>query len=83
MQKIMPFLWLDNQAEEAAHFYTSLFKDAKVVNTTPGPEGKVMSVTFQLEGQDFMALNGGPQFTFTEAISFFVKCETQEEVDAL
>ena len=83
MQKIMPFLWFDNQAEEAAHFYTSLFKDAKVVSTTPGPEGTVMSVTFQLEGQDFMALNGGPQFTFTEAISFFVKCETQEEVDAL
>ncbi len=83
MQKIIPFLWFDNQAEEAAHFYTSLFKDAKVVSTMPGPEGKVMSVTFQLEGQDFMALNGGPQFTFTEAISFFVRCETQEEVDAL
>jgi predicted 3-demethylubiquinone-9 3-methyltransferase (glyoxalase superfamily) len=83
MQKIIPFLWFDNQAEEAAHFYTSLFKDAKVVSTMPGPEGKVMSVTFQLEGQDFMALNGGPQFTFTEAISFFVRCETQEEIDAL
>lgn len=83
MQKITPFLWFDHQAEEAAHFYTSLFQDAKIVNTVLGPEGTAMSVTFQLEGQDFMALNGGPQFTFTEAISFFVKCETQEKVDEL
>ena len=83
MQKIIPFLWFDHQAEEAAHFYTSLFQDAKIVSTVLGPEGTVMSVAFQLEGQDFMALNGGPQFTFTEAISFFVRCETQEEVDAL
>jgi predicted 3-demethylubiquinone-9 3-methyltransferase (glyoxalase superfamily) len=83
MQKIIPFLWFDHQAEEAAHFYTSLFQDAKIVSTVLGPEGTVMSVTFQLEGQDFMALNGGPQFTFTEAISFFVKCETQEKVDEL
>ncbi|GHO63428.1 VOC family protein [Ktedonobacter sp. SOSP1-52] len=83
MQKITPFLWFDNQAEEAAHFYTSLFKDAKVVSITPGPDGTVMSVMFQLEGQDFLALNGGPQFAFTEAISFFVKCQTQEEVNEL
>ncbi len=83
MQKIVPYLWFNTQAEEAAHFYTSLFQDAEVLSATPGPDGKVMSATFQLEGQEFIALNGGPEFTFTEAVSFFVKCETQEEVDRL
>jgi predicted 3-demethylubiquinone-9 3-methyltransferase (glyoxalase superfamily) len=90
MQKIVPFLWFeDSKAEEAANFYTSIFRNSKIVNTVqygeagPGPEGSVMSVTFQLEGQDFYALNGNPQFKFTEAISLFVNCETQEEVDEL
>ena len=89
MQKIIPFLWFDNQAEEAMNFYTSIFKNSKILNINrygeggPGEEGTVMSVTFQLEGQEFYALNGGPQFKFTEAISFFVNCETQEEVDEL
>jgi len=89
MQKITPFLWFNDQAEEAMHFYTSIFKNSKVGQISrygkggPGPEGKVMSATFQLEGQEFMALNGGPLFKFTEAISFFVNCETQEEVDEL
>jgi predicted 3-demethylubiquinone-9 3-methyltransferase (glyoxalase superfamily) len=89
MQKITPFLWFDGKAEEAARFYISLFKNSKVGTVTrygeagPGPKGSVMSVTFQLEGQEFFALNGGPQFKFTPAISFFVTCETQQEVDAL
>jgi predicted 3-demethylubiquinone-9 3-methyltransferase (glyoxalase superfamily) len=89
MQKITPFLWFDGKAEEAANFYTSIFKNSKVGRITrygeagPEPKGTAMSVTFQLEGQEFMALNGGPQFKFTEAISFFVNCETQEEVDDL
>ena len=89
MQKITPFLWFDGKAEEAANFYTSIFKNSKVGRITrygeagPGPKGTAMSVTFQIEGQEFMALNGGPQFKFTEAISFFVNCETQEEVDDL
>lgn len=89
MQKIIPFLWFDGQAEEAAEFYTSIFKNSKILDTMhygksgPGPEGTVMSATFQLEGQEFIALNGGPQFKFTEAISFFVNCKTQEEVDEL
>lgn len=89
MQKITPFLWFDDQAEEAINFYVSIFKNSKVVSITrygdevPGPKGKVMTATFQLDGQEFMALNGGPQFKFTEAISFFVNCETQEEVDEL
>jgi len=90
MQKIVPFLWFeDSKAEEAAKFYTSIFKNSKIVNTVrygksgPGPEGSVMSITFQLEGQDFYALNGNPQFKFTEAISLFVNCDTQEEVDQL
>lgn len=89
MQKIIPFLWFDSQAEEAGKFYTSIFKNSKIGRisrygeTGPGPEGTVMSVTFQLEGQDFYALNGGPQFTFSPAISFFVNCETQEEIDEL
>jgi predicted 3-demethylubiquinone-9 3-methyltransferase (glyoxalase superfamily) len=89
MQKIVPFLWFDNQAEEAANFYTSIFKNSKVLNIArygeagPRPAGTVMTVTFQLDGQEFTALNGGPEFKFTEAISFFVNCETQEEVDRL
>lgn len=81
MQKIIPFLWFDNQAEEAMNFYASIFKNSRVLNATSGPDGKVMSAIFELEGQKFMALNGGPQFKFTEALSFFVNCETQEEVD--
>ena len=89
MQKITPFLWFDGKAEEAMNFYTSIFKTSKIGRITrygdagPGPKGAVMSGTFQLDGQEFMALNGGPQFKFTEAISFFVNCETQEEVDEL
>lgn len=91
MHKISPFLWFESQAEEAMRFYTSVFKNSKVVNVNrygeagPGPEGSVMSATFELEGQQFLALNGGPQpgFTFSPAISFFVSCETQEEVDDL
>lgn len=92
-QKIIPHLWFDNQAEEAAKFYISIFKNSKIVNVTrygeAGAEvsgrrkGTVMTVTFQLEGQEFIALNGGPHFTFSPAISFFVNCETQEEVDEL
>jgi predicted 3-demethylubiquinone-9 3-methyltransferase (glyoxalase superfamily) len=89
MQKITPFLWFNDNAEEAMNFYTSVFKNArpgKIIrygSAGPGKEGSVMSVTFQLEGQEFMALNGGPHFTFTPAISLFVNCETQEEVDEL
>lgn len=89
MQKITPFLWFDDKAEEAMDFYTSVFKNSKVLSVMrygkagPGTEGTVMSATFQLEGQEFIVLNGGPQFTFTPAISFFVNCETQEEVDEL
>jgi len=89
MQKIVTFLWYDTQAEEAANFYVSLFKNSKIGQIArygeagPGPKGSVMSVTFQLEGQDFYALNGGPHFKFTPAISLFVNCKTQEEVDQL
>lgn len=83
MQKIIPFLWFDNNAEEAINFYVSIFKNSKVLSNTPGPDGKVLTATFQLEGQTFYALNGGPRFKFTEAISLFVNCETQEEVDEL
>ena len=89
MQKITPFLWFDHQAEEAMNFYVSIFKNSKAGKITrygdggPGPKGTVMSVTFELEGQQFMALNGGPLFHFTEAISLFVNCETQQEVDEL
>jgi len=89
MQKITPFLWFDGKAEEAANFYTSIFKSSKMKNVVrygeagPGPKGTVMSATFELEGQDFIALNGGPHFTFSPAISFFVNCETQQEVDDL
>ena len=87
MQKITPFLWFDDKAEEAANFYVSIFKNSKVGSVTrygeagPGPKGTVMIATFQLDGQEFIALNGGPHFKFTEAISFVVNCETQEEVD--
>jgi predicted 3-demethylubiquinone-9 3-methyltransferase (glyoxalase superfamily) len=77
MQKITPFLWFDNQAEEAANFYISVFKNSKITSNTP------MMVTFELDGQPLMALNGGPAFKFSEAISLFVNCETQQEVDEL
>ena len=83
MKKITPFLWFDDQAEQAMRFYVSVFKNSKVLSVSPGPNGKAMSVTFELEGQAFMALNGGPQFKFTEAISLFVSCKTQDEVDEL
>ena len=89
MQKINPFLWFDGKAEEAMNFYVSIFKNSKVLRVTrygeagPGPKGTVMSATFQLDGQEFFALNGGPLFTFSPAISFFVNCETQQEVDEL
>src|SRR5262245_5329068 len=88
-QKITTFLWFDKEAEEAAHFYISIFGNSKVLNIArygdagPGPKGTVMAVTFQLEGQEFVALNGGPQFKFTEAISLVVNCESQKEVDEL
>jgi predicted 3-demethylubiquinone-9 3-methyltransferase (glyoxalase superfamily) len=87
MQKIVTFLWFDNQAEEAMNHYVSIFKNSKVLNVSrygdagPGKKGSVMTCTFQLEGQEFIALNGGPLFKFTEAISLFVNCESQEEVD--
>jgi len=87
MQKISPFLWFDGNAEEAADFYVSLFKGSKILKIArygeagPGPAGAVMVVNFQIEGQDFIALNGGPLFKFTEAISFVINCQTQEEVD--
>ncbi|MEW6682445.1 MAG: VOC family protein [Nitrospirota bacterium] len=93
MQKITPFLWFDHQAEEAAKFYVSIFKHSKIgkvarygeagAKASGRPQGSVMTVAFQLEGQDFIALNGGPQFKFTEAISLSVDCKTQEEVDEL
>ena len=88
MQKITPFLWFDNQAEEAVNFYISIFKNSKINEKTyytgeepMGKKGSVMSVVFELNGQEFVALNGGPQFKFTEAISFSIACETQEEID--
>jgi predicted 3-demethylubiquinone-9 3-methyltransferase (glyoxalase superfamily) len=87
MQKITPFLWFNDKAEEAMKFYVSIFKNSKVVTVTrygdagPGPKGSVMTAAFQLDGQDFVALNGGPQFTFSPAISFVINCQTQEEVD--
>jgi predicted 3-demethylubiquinone-9 3-methyltransferase (glyoxalase superfamily) len=87
MQKITTFLTFNDQAEEAINFYTSIFDNSKIVNTTrygdagPGPKGSLMSATFELAGQQFMALNGGPSFTFAQGISLFVSCETQEEVD--
>jgi predicted 3-demethylubiquinone-9 3-methyltransferase (glyoxalase superfamily) len=88
-QKITTFLWFDGNAEEAANHYTSIFKNSKVLNVArygdagPGPKGAVMTVNFQLEGQEFIALNGGPHFKFTEAISLLVNCDTQKEVDEL
>jgi predicted 3-demethylubiquinone-9 3-methyltransferase (glyoxalase superfamily) len=86
-QKITTFLWFDNNAEEAVNFYVSVFKNSKVLSTTrygeigPGPKGTIMTINFQLDGQEFNALNGGPQFKFTEAVSLVVHCQTQEEVD--
>jgi predicted 3-demethylubiquinone-9 3-methyltransferase (glyoxalase superfamily) len=88
-QKIKTFLWFDANAEEAANHYVSIFKNSKILNVTrygdagPGPKGSVMTVNFQLEGQEFIALNGGPHFKFTEAISLLVNCDTQQEVDEL
>jgi predicted 3-demethylubiquinone-9 3-methyltransferase (glyoxalase superfamily) len=87
MPKISPFLWYDTQAEEAANFYIKIFKNSKILNITrygeagPGPKGSVMTIEFTLDGQEFIALNGGPHFKFNEAISFSVDCKTQEEVD--
>ena len=89
MQKITPYLWFDGQAEEAANYYTAIFDNSRILDVQrygeggPGPEGTAMVVTFELEGQQFIALNGGPEFHFTEAISFYVSCQTQDEVDAL
>jgi predicted 3-demethylubiquinone-9 3-methyltransferase (glyoxalase superfamily) len=89
MQKITPCLWFDHQAEEAARFYTSIFKNSRIDRIThhgeggPRPKGNVLSVSFQLDGQEFLALNGGPQFKFTEAVSFIVNCQTQREVDRM
>ncbi len=86
-QKITPFLWFDKQAEEAAQFYVSIFKNSKILHVSrygdagPGPKGSVMVVNFQLAGQEFTALNGGPLFKFSEAFSFVVNCENQQEVD--
>ena len=83
MQKITPFLWFDGQAEEAANFYISLFPNSKIIHITPGPDNKAMWVSFELAGQTFYALNGGPQYKFTEAISLFVDCLDQAEVNDL
>jgi predicted 3-demethylubiquinone-9 3-methyltransferase (glyoxalase superfamily) len=87
MGKITPFLWFDGKAEEAANFYVSVFENAKILNVSrysedsPGPAGTVMTVSFELEGQEFVALNGGPHYTFTPAVSFLIDCKTQAEVD--
>ena len=87
MQTITPFLWFDSNAEEAVQFYTSIFKDSKVISSTrygdagPGPKGSLMTCQFQIAGQEFTALNGGPQFKFTEAVSFLITCRDQQEVD--
>lgn len=87
MQKIVPSLWFDNQAEEAVKFYTSIFKNSRITEVMrygeagPGPAGSILSMIFQLDGEEFMAINGGPHFTFTPAISLFVHCKNQEEVD--
>ena len=89
LQKITPFLWFDDNAEEAAGFYVSLFKDSRIVTRSrygesgPGPQGSVIAIAFELEGQDFVALNAGPQFKFNEAMSLYANCETQEEIDHL
>jgi predicted 3-demethylubiquinone-9 3-methyltransferase (glyoxalase superfamily) len=88
-QKITPFLWFDNNAEEAVNFYLSIFKNSKITSVArygeagPGPKGAVMTVAFELDGQNFVALNGGPHFTFSPAISFFVNCQSQQEIDEL
>jgi predicted 3-demethylubiquinone-9 3-methyltransferase (glyoxalase superfamily) len=82
-KKITPFLWFDHQAEDAMRFYASIFKNSEVLEVTPGPGGQAMSVRFRLEDQEFIALNAGPMYKFTEAISLFVNCETQAEVDEL
>jgi predicted 3-demethylubiquinone-9 3-methyltransferase (glyoxalase superfamily) len=82
MPKITPFLWFDTQAEEAMHLYASIFKDSKILSINRA-QGRVMSVLFELEGQQFMALNAGPMYKFSEAVSFFVGCETQAEIDDL
>lgn len=81
MPKITPFLWFDGQAEEAANFYCGIFKNSRVESVIPGPGGKSFGVTFALDGQRFMAIDGGPMFKFTEAISMYVSCEDQAEVD--
>jgi predicted 3-demethylubiquinone-9 3-methyltransferase (glyoxalase superfamily) len=81
MQKVTPFLWFDQQAEDAARFYVSVFKDGKVGKPMSGPDGKVMVVPFEIQGQEFTALNGGPRFKFNESVSFVVHCEDQKEVD--
>ena len=87
MQRITPFLWFDNNAEEAANYYVSVFKNSQVHRVVrygeagPGPAGSVMTVEFELDGREFVGLNGGPQFKFTEAVSFTVRCDTQEEID--
>jgi predicted 3-demethylubiquinone-9 3-methyltransferase (glyoxalase superfamily) len=89
MQKVTPFLWFDGKAQEAANFYVSVFKNAKIVSPmrtgggAPSPEAKIMSVTFEIDGRQFIAFNGGPHFTFSPAISLFVRCETQSEIDEL
>ena len=89
LQKITPFLWFDHEAEEAARFYTTVFENSRIEAVTrygesgPGPKGSVMTVAFELDGQKFVALNGGPAFKFTEAISFVVNCENQQEVDEM
>jgi predicted 3-demethylubiquinone-9 3-methyltransferase (glyoxalase superfamily) len=83
MKKITPFLWFDTQAEEAMNFYVSVFKNSKILGVTPGPNGIASSVNFELEGQEFIAFNAGPQFKFNESISFSVDCKTQQEVDEL
>ncbi|MCX4188026.1 VOC family protein [Methylophaga sp. OBS4] len=89
MQKITPCLWFDNHAEQAVDFYLSVFNDSRIISQMyygevgPGPDGSVLSIDFQLEGQDFIALNGGPYFEFNPAISLFVNCETQDEIDRL
>jgi len=86
-QQITPFLWFDDNADEAVNFYLSIFKDSRLLDATrygeagPGPKGTIMTATFELNGQQFIALNGGPRYKFTEAVSFVVKCETQEEID--
>jgi len=83
MKKITPFLWFETQAEDAMKFYISIFKNVKIFDVTPGPNGIASSVRFELEGQEFIGFNAGPEFKFNEAISMFVNCETQEEVDEL